>query len=156
MRGGQLHGFVDGGGANVQSAAEDERKAQHVVHLVGIVGSAGGDDGVRPGLHDDVVGNLGIGIGEREDNGPLGHGQQHFRRDAIGNRQSDENVGAAHRFGESAHFRSCGEARFVGIHFHGAAFVDDPGDVAHEDVFALHAETEWRARRRRSKPRRRR
>ena len=33
----QLHFFVDGGGAHVQRTTEDEREAQHVVHLVRVV-----------------------------------------------------------------------------------------------------------------------
>ena len=44
MSRGQFHFFVDGGGANVQGSAEDERESQNIVDLVGIVGAAGGDD----------------------------------------------------------------------------------------------------------------
>ena len=40
MGGCQLHLFVDGGGAHVERAAEDEGEAQNVVDLVGIVGAA--------------------------------------------------------------------------------------------------------------------
>ena len=45
--GGQHHFIVDGGGAHVQRAAENEREPQHVVHLVGVVRAAGGHDGIR-------------------------------------------------------------------------------------------------------------
>ena len=65
--GGQFHLVVDGGGADVERAAEDEGEAENVVDLVGIVGAAGGDDGVGPGGEGDVVGDFGIGIGQRED-----------------------------------------------------------------------------------------
>ena len=70
VRGRQLHRVVDGGGPNVQRAAEDERKAQNVVHLIGIVGAAGGDNGVRPGFHRHVIRNFGIGIRQRKNDGP--------------------------------------------------------------------------------------
>ena len=43
---GQFHLFVDTGGTTVQGPTEDEGKAQHVVDLVGIVGTAGGDHDV--------------------------------------------------------------------------------------------------------------
>ena len=66
-RGGQLHFVVDGGGAHVQGAAENEREAQDVVHLVGIIRAAGGHDGVGPRGHGHVVGDFGIGVGQGED-----------------------------------------------------------------------------------------
>ncbi len=49
LDGGDLHLLVDRGGPDVQRAAENEREAQDVVDLVGIVAAAGGDDGVRAG-----------------------------------------------------------------------------------------------------------
>ena len=54
-----LHGFVDGGGAHVQRAAEDEGEAQDVVDLVRIVGAAGGHDGVGAHRLDQFRHDLG-------------------------------------------------------------------------------------------------
>jgi hypothetical protein len=45
---GDLHRLVDGGGADVERAAEHEGEAQHVVDLVRVVRTAGADDGVGP------------------------------------------------------------------------------------------------------------
>jgi hypothetical protein len=47
---GQLHRFVDRGGAHVERAAEDVGEAERVVDLVGIVGAARRDDAVRAHL----------------------------------------------------------------------------------------------------------
>jgi hypothetical protein len=46
VHGGDLHLAGDGGGAAIERAAEDVGEAQHVVDLVRIVRTAGGDDGV--------------------------------------------------------------------------------------------------------------
>ena len=77
--GGQLHLIVDGGGAHVQRAAENEREAQDVIHLVGEIGAAGGHDGIRPRGQRDVVGDFGVGVGEREDDGVGRHAPSPFR-----------------------------------------------------------------------------
>ena len=45
--GSHLHLFGDAGGADIERTAEDEGEAQHVVDLVHVVGTAGGDDGLR-------------------------------------------------------------------------------------------------------------
>ncbi|SAH75863.1 Uncharacterised protein [Enterobacter hormaechei] len=46
MNGGELHLFVDCRSADVQRTAEDEREAEHVVHLVRVVRTSGTDDRV--------------------------------------------------------------------------------------------------------------
>ena len=63
------HLAVDGTGPHVQGAPKDEWEAEHVVDLVRVVRSAGGDDGVRPGGEGVVVGDLRVWIGEGEDDG---------------------------------------------------------------------------------------
>ena len=67
MGGGDLHLLVDPGRAHVERAAEDEREAEHVVDLVGIVRAAGGDDRVGARRLGLGRGDLGIGIGHGED-----------------------------------------------------------------------------------------
>ena len=63
----ELHRLVDRGRADVECAAKDERKAQNVVHLVRKIRAAGGDDSVGPRRLGDVGHDLGLRIGERED-----------------------------------------------------------------------------------------
>ena len=98
----QLHLVVDGGGAHVQRAAEDEREAQDVVHLVGKVRAAGGHDGVRPRGQRHVVGDLGIGIGQGEDHRIGRHAFDHFGRHAAAARKPEEDVRAHQGFGQGA------------------------------------------------------
>src|SRR5580658_939503 len=138
--GGQLHLVVDDSGTDVQRAAEDEGESQDVVDLIGIVGASGGHDGVGAGGHGYVVGDLRIGIRQRKDNGIVRHGQQHVRRDRVAARQAEEHVRAYKSVGQSARFGIGGEALLIGIHAFLAAFVDDTLGVAHEDVFAAHAQ----------------
>jgi len=100
--GGQLHLIVNGGGAYIERAAEDEGEAEDVIDLVGVIGTASGDDGVGTGGLGHVVGNLGIGVGKGEDDGVRGHGLDHVGGDAIGGGKPEEDVGAHQRFGQGA------------------------------------------------------
>ena len=73
LDGGQLHLFVDAGGADVEGAAEDEGEAEDVVDLVGVVGAAGGDDDVGADGMGIFRGDLRVGIGHGEDDRVRGH-----------------------------------------------------------------------------------
>ena len=133
--GGDLHGHVDAGGLHVQGAAEDVGKAEHVVDLVGIVAAAGGQDHVVAGGPGQGRIDFRIGIGQGEDDGPLGHAREHFRGQQVGTGDADEDVGAAHRVGQGAPFRLPGEFVLPGIDalaavvHHAAAIhqIDAPG-----------------------------
>ena len=72
-----LHFLVDCGCPHIERAAENEREAQHIVDLIGIVRPPGGDDGI--GAHGMGIrrGDLRIGIGHGEDDRILGHGLHH-------------------------------------------------------------------------------
>ena len=82
--GGHFHRLVDSGGIHVQRAAEHKREAQDIVDLVGIVAAAGGDDGVGPCGLGNFRHDLGIGVGQRQDQRLLGHLRQPFRLQDIG------------------------------------------------------------------------
>ena len=64
-----LHRLVDRRCTHVERAAEDEREAEHVVHLVGVIGATGRDDHVRAHLLGELGTNLWVRIREREDHG---------------------------------------------------------------------------------------
>ena len=64
---GDLHLVVDRRGADIERAAEDVGEAEDVVDLVGIVAAAGRHDGVVAHGSHVFRRDLGIGIGERED-----------------------------------------------------------------------------------------
>ena len=79
----QLHVLVDGRCANVQRTPENVRKAQYVVDLVRIIRPAGADHRIRFDLAGIFRRDLRIGIGQGEDQGPLGHAAEHLRRDQV-------------------------------------------------------------------------
>src|SRR5579864_2299916 len=139
--GGQLHFFVDGGGANVERSAKNEGESEHVVDLVGIVGAPGGDDHIGTSGLGFFVGNLGIGIRHGEDDRVGRHRANHVLIDRIFYRESGEDVRASHGFGKSAQLGVLREALFIFVHPVFAAFVDDAFGVAENDVFALHSQT---------------
>ena len=104
-RGRQLHLVVDGGGAHVQRPAENERETQHVVHLVGIIRASGGHDGIGPRGQCHVVGDLGVGVGQGEDQRIGRHALHHFGADGAAGGEAEEHVGAFQGLGQRAAVR---------------------------------------------------
>jgi hypothetical protein len=136
-----LHLLVDLGRAGIQCAAEDEGETEDVVDLIGIVGAAGGDDGiVAHGAHL-VREDLRHGVGQREDDRGLGHAGDHLPGDRSRHGESNEDIGAVERLGDGAGPRRGSEARLVGIHVLHAAGVDHSLPVTHHNMLALDAES---------------
>ena len=79
MHGGDLHGARDRGGAHVERASKDERKAQHIVDLVRVVAAPGGEHGVGARRQRLLGQDLGGRIGECQDQGPRRHLLHHGR-----------------------------------------------------------------------------
>jgi len=139
MGGRQLHLVVDGGRAHVERPAEDEREAEHVVDLVGVVAAPGGDDRVGSGLARIVVGDLRIGVAHREDDGLVRHLLEHLLAHQVADRHAEEDVGAVERLGQGALLGLLGEEVLVGVHALGAALVANALAVDEHDVLGLDA-----------------
>ena len=58
----------------------------------------------------------------------------------IGHRQADEHIGIDQRLGQCAGLIALREFGFLREHLLLAAVIDQPGDVAHPDVLARHAD----------------
>ena len=91
---GDLHPLVDRARADIERAAKDEGKDEHVVDLVRIVRAPGRDDRIRPRRQHQLGHDLGLGVGECEDQRAGGEfrqplGLQHARR-----REAEEHVHA--------------------------------------------------------------
>ncbi len=137
---GELHGVRDLGRAAVERAAEDVRKAQHVVDLVRVVRAARGDDAVGAHGLGELGADFGLGVGEREDDGLVRHGLDHLGREHAGRRAAKEHVRALHHVGQRARAGVLCVARLGFVIAAGAAFIDHALGVHHEDVFTPHAE----------------
>jgi hypothetical protein len=138
----RLHRLAHRAGSNVEGAAEDIGEAEHVVDLVGEVRPTGRHQRVGAGLHRVGIGDLGIGVGEREDDRTLGHGLEHRRGHHVGDREAHEHIGAHHRVGEGPPpIVGAREALFVAIEI-GAAAVDDALGVDQGDVIAVEAQAD--------------
>ena len=151
-----LHFRIDRRRADIEGAAKDEWETEDVVDLVRVVRSAGGNDGiVAHGLH--VLGHdLGIGIGQCEDEGLRGHGGDHLAAHDAGGREPEEDIGADHDLGEFALLGLLCVDGLVGVHELLAACVDHALDVGDPDVLALrseHAEEAEAGERRRARAR---
>ena len=110
-----LHFARDAPGAHVERAAEDERKAEHVVDLVRVVRAPGGHDQVLARGVGELGADLGVGVGEREHHRPAGHGLEHLRGQQVRGRDAHEHVGTAQRVGERTQGRGMRELAFVDI-----------------------------------------
>src|SRR6185503_3565650 len=143
-----LHLFIDFGRADIQRAAENEREAEDVVDLIGIVAASRRDDRVVPHRAYFFRQNFRNGIRQREDDRMLGHRLDHLARDGAGNREADEHVGADERVLDRARVRFILKARLVRVHVIVATLEDDALPVAHDDVLALHAQADVVLRRR--------
>ncbi len=90
--GGRLHRLRDGGGADVEGAAEHPGEAEHVVDLVRVVGPAGGDDA---GVARRLLGrDLRVRVGHGEDDRVRVHRRQRLGGQDPGAGEADEQVGA--------------------------------------------------------------
>ena len=138
---GELHLFVDGGGADVQCTAEDERETQDVVDLVGEVRAAGADDGVRAGFFRQRRQDFRFRVGQGKDQRVGGHGLDHFRRHQLRTGQAEENVGIHDGVLEDAHaVVGNGKATLGFVHLFVAADEDHALGVTDSHVFTLEAQ----------------
>jgi hypothetical protein len=87
-RGGKLHLIVDGGGPDIERAAENEGEAKDVVHWLGK------SEQPVATMASRVVADFRVGIGESEDQRARRYGRDHFRRNRAASRESEEYVGA--------------------------------------------------------------
>jgi len=119
-----LHFFIDTGGTYVQSPPENIGETQHIVHLVGMIGTAGGKYDIWTGRHGFLIGNLGIGIGQRKDNGIGGHGTDHLPAKHIALGKPQEHICSTDGFLQRVHRVGCSKLQLHGIHVR-------PGSVQH-------------------------
>jgi hypothetical protein len=87
---------------DIQRATEDEGEAQHVVDLVRVVRTAGGDDRVvAHGL--DFLGRIsGVGLASAMISGASRHLRHHLRLEHAAGGQAEEDVGAVDHLGQRA------------------------------------------------------
>ena len=139
MRCGDFHGFVDGAGAHVQSAAEDIGEAQHIVDLVGIIAAARRHDDIAAHGQRIFGRDFRIGIGHGKDDRVRRHAAQHVAGQRPLGGKTQEHVTAHHGVGQSAGLGFGGMGGLPLVHAFGAAAIDHALGVAEQDIFALHA-----------------
>ena len=130
----QLHLVGDGGRAHIQRTAEDEGEAQHVVDLIRIVRTPGGDERVIAHRLHRLGQDLRGRIGEREDHRPGRHPGHHLGLHHAARRQTEEDVRPFHDLAQLARIGRLRITRLDRVHQHRAAFVHHTFDIAHPDV----------------------
>ena len=78
-----LHFFVDLAGSAIKSSSEQEWEAHDVIDLVGVVGSAGSNDAIRPVLLGNSWDNFWVWIGHREDDWVFVHALDDWLCEAV-------------------------------------------------------------------------
>src|SRR5208337_2174510 len=135
----QLHFFIDGRGMYVKGTAEEEREPEDVVDLVGVIRASGGHDDVVTDSACFFVGDLRVGIGQREDHRIGRHRRDHLRRECALYGKTQQKVSALRGLSQRPQRGVLGELLFVRIHPFFAALVNDALGVNQSDVLALHA-----------------
>ena len=138
MNGGQFHGFVDTRGANIQRTAEDEREAQHVVHLIREVRAAGGHDYVRARFAGYVRVNFRVRVRTSEDHRVSGHLFHLLRREQARAREADEHVRTVDGIVQRTHVGIAGKLGFVLVDPI-AISVNHTATVQHDQILFLGA-----------------
>ncbi|XQU68068.1 NAD-specific glutamate dehydrogenase [Cupriavidus sp. H18C1] len=141
---GQLHFLGDLGRTAIERAAEDVREAEDVIDLVRIVRTAGGDDAVGARGLGHFRTDLRLGIGQRQDDGLVGHRLDHLGGQHAGSRAAEEHVRAFDDVGQRAGRGVLRVAGLVGLHVGVAAGEDHALRIDHVDVLALDAQAHHR------------
>ena len=139
-RGGHLHFLVDLAGANVECAAEDEREAEDVVHLVRKITAPSGDDRIAAHRADFGRQDFRDRIGEGKDDRLGAHRLDHGLRHGAGGGEADKDVGVLQRFLKRPVVRLEREPGLVRVHSLSATLVDHARAIAHREMLAPHAE----------------
>ena len=137
---GELHFFGDGGRAHIQRATENEGEAQHVVDLVRVVRTPGGDDAIRTGAFGVFRADFRVRVGERENQRARRHFLHHFGFEHAGRGQPKEHVRAFDDVGQCARIGFLRVAGFGRLHVWLAPFIDDAARIAHVDVAPVNAQ----------------
>ena len=90
---GDLHSIIDFRRPHIQRAAENERKAQDVINLVGKITAPCGDDRLGILRAGEIGHDFRRWIGEGKYNGPISHFADHLRFENTWPRQAQKDVG---------------------------------------------------------------
>ena len=143
-----LHFLVNRRGSRVERTSEDVGETDYVVDLVGIVCAPRAHQHVGAGLHGVLVGDLGHGVGEGEDNRVVGHGAHHLLGEHVAFREAYKHVRACHGLCQSVYVGARGGELALLLVEVLAVGGDDALGVEHHDVLVPGAEchVELRAR----------
>ena len=106
LRAGDFHFVVNGARMNVESAAEQVGKAEHIVDLIGVIGPTCGDDHVFAHSVHFFGGYLGVGVCHGENDCIWRHAFDHRLGYRTFGRDAKEDVTAGHRLCQCPRF--CG------------------------------------------------
>ncbi len=124
LHGGMFHGLIDGGRTTIEGPSENVRKTQDIVDLIGEIRTTCADHGVRAGGIGLLRHDLGIGIGQRHDQGLGGHLGQHvlFQNTTCG--EAEKNISALNDFSQGALVGLLRENFLILVHEFVAALID--------------------------------
>ena len=108
--------------------------------MVGVVGAAGGHDGVAAHRLDVLGGDLRVGIGQGEDDGLRGHLAHHVGLEHAAGRQAQEHIGPFNHLAQMPSRGLLRELHLVFVHQLGAAFIHHAGQVGDKHVLAPDAQ----------------
>jgi hypothetical protein len=110
--------------------------------LVWVIRSTGEDQSIGADLLDGLGADLGLGVGEREDQGLFRHRFDHLRLDNAARGKAEEHVCVGHDVAERAGAGVASVPLLVRVHPLLSPGVDHALGVGNDDVFELEAEAD--------------
>ncbi len=135
-----LHRIIDLGCAHIKRTTEDKRKTQHIVDLVRIVRPPRRNHRIRRHSTHLIRHNLGGGVRQRKDHGPLAHLLHMLRFKHTGPRQAQKHIRTINHIIKCALVRLLCKCRLLGVHVLFAALINEAVNVTKPDIFTLHTE----------------
>ena len=95
---GNLHLFVNAGSTDIQRPTENIGKTQHIVYLVGMIGTSRRKNNIFPGGDSQFIRYFRIRVRQCEDNRIFIHRLNHFNGQHIGHRKSEKDIRPCNSF----------------------------------------------------------
>ena len=108
--------------------------------MIGIVGTPGADQRICCNFERIFGQNLGIGIGEREDDRLFCHASNHIFGQNIGAGKPQKEIGTVDHIAQRFGLVSLRESGLLRVHAFGPVFVDKPVQISEPNILTLHTQ----------------
>ena len=119
---------------DIQRAAKQIGKAQHIVDLIGVIRAPGGNNCILAHCVGILRGDFRVGVGHGKNNRVFGHGFNHILGYRPLGRHPQKHIRPLHRFFQPAQVGFDRMGRFPLVHALGAALIDNPLGITNDTI----------------------